>query len=417
MGKFINTEHMDMVDSITKGVVQEAIKNPYYLFENTKATPVTFYELHSEQSTLDDSARIEYNTVGDKSPLRFKKIEGVYLYGLGRMEISYHNGDNGLEADPISGDCTDLPNTIHPTPGCFFEIPYLNESNKHFLFTITDVSDDTMDNGQNIHRMSYELEYTDEDSWNDLQKQVVEDYRFIPGNVGTENNSVILSSRYDLAEKLDELLTIYRKYYTELFYNERVQTFTFQHLTGYNINDSYLVEFLIRNKIMNGGSADYLYVSHKNPVSSTFSLDYAKSLYRAVETNDLEAAAKARIKGQYLAILNQYTIFYTRQESYYSVDYNLPVAVSSVGNMIEAFDPDFVRNLVEGKLYDYSDKRSYLNIIIKYMHGMIPVCTQDAYALENVQYEESGELYYSMPLVMYCIEKYIKTLITQHTNN
>ena len=85
--------------------------------------------------------------------------------------------------------------------------------------------------------------------------------------------------------------------------------------------------------------------------------------------------------------------------------------------MIEAFDPDFVRNLVEGKLYDYSDKRYYLNIIIKYMHGMIPVCTQDAYALENVQYEESGELYYSMPLVMYCIEKYIKTLITQHTNN
>ena len=68
---------MDMVDSITKGVVKEAIKNPYYLFENTKATPVTFYELHSEQSTLDDSARIEYNTVGDKSPLRFKKIEGV----------------------------------------------------------------------------------------------------------------------------------------------------------------------------------------------------------------------------------------------------------------------------------------------------------------------------------------------------
>ena len=34
-----------MIDSISKGVVKDILKNPYYLFEQTKATPVIFYEL------------------------------------------------------------------------------------------------------------------------------------------------------------------------------------------------------------------------------------------------------------------------------------------------------------------------------------------------------------------------------------
>ena len=33
MGKFINTEHRDMIDTLTKGVVKDMVKNPYYLFD------------------------------------------------------------------------------------------------------------------------------------------------------------------------------------------------------------------------------------------------------------------------------------------------------------------------------------------------------------------------------------------------
>jgi hypothetical protein len=340
------------------------------------------------------------------------------------MEINYNNGDAGLEADPIAGDCTDLPNTIFPTPGCFFEIPYLNGDDKHYLFTVTNVTDDTIDNEQNFHKISYELEYTDHVAWEELQAQVVETYKFIPGNVGTSNNSVILSSRFDLAEKLDELLTVYRKYYNSLFYNSRVQTYTFEYLTGYNINDSYVIEFLMNNKILNGGSEDYTYVSHKNPVSNTFALDYAKSLYRAFETGDIASISDCYIDGRYMRIDNQFTIFFTRQENYYYVQYGLDrlymgAHPDSIPNYIETFDPDFVQRLAnaDGCLYDYGDKKAYLNIIIKYVSGMIPITRADVEALDNVEYRSTAELYYTMPLVMYCIERYIKTLITQHNNN
>ena len=401
-----------MIDSISKGVVKDMLKNPYYLFQQAKATPVIFYELDGEASTLDDSTRVEYDQIGNNAPLRFKKIDDVYLYGLERVEIHYSNGESGLEADPISGDCTDLPNTINPSPGCYFEIPYLNDGQKHFLFVLTDVSDDTMDNGANIHKMSYELDRTSEDDWQNLQKQVTEYYRFIPSNVGTSDNSVVLSSKYDVAERLDDIDTILRQYYEELFYNERVQTFTYKYADGYNINDSYVIEFLIRSKILESKGQDFIYVSHKNPVPRTFSIDYAKSLYRSIETADRNTLVTAKIDGVYLRIDNMATIFTTRQESYYYIKYEEAYPIQSVGNYIETFDRDFVDRLASGQLYNYGSENAYLNIAIKYMNGMAPVNDMDVQALENVQYVASRALYYAMPIIIYCVERYIKSLIS-----
>jgi hypothetical protein len=412
LGKFINTEHRDMVDAITKGVVKDMLKNPYYLFENTKATPVIFYELDTTHTTLDDSTRMEYEQIGDNAPLRFKKIYDVYLYGLERMEIHYSNGENGLESDPIQGDCTDLPNTLNPTPGCYFEIPYLNEDQKHYLFQITDVSDDTMDDGNNIHKMSYELDMTDAGNWEHLQKQIVAEYRFIPSNVGTKDNSIVLESKYDLAEKLDELDTILRQYYIELFYNDRVQTFTYKMVDGYNINDSMVIEFIMHNKIMSGVGQDYMYVSHKNPVPKTFSIDYAKSLYRCIDTGDLKSVQDAITIGTYHLITNMTTIFVTRQESYYYMEYNNPYAIQMTSNIIQTFDQEFIDRLESNDLYDYNDSDAYKNIIIKYMNGLIPVTDADVLALEHVDYVASQDMYYTLPIVVFCVERYIKSLIS-----
>ena len=417
MGKFINTEHRDMIDTLTKGVVQDMVKNPYYLFEGTKATPVVFYELCDEATTLDDASRLEYEQIGRKSPLRFKKINNVYLYGLQRIEIRYSNGDAGLEADPINGDCTDLPNTINPTPGCYFEIPYLNKSQSHYLFAITDVSDDTMDNGQNIHKMTYELDRTSEDTWENIQKQVVEEYDFIPGSVGTQKKSIILSSVMKLAEQLDDIDTILRQYYTELFYNPRVQTFTVKYVDCYDINDSMLIEFLIRTKIMNANGKDYIYVSHKRPVPRTFSIDYAKSVFHCIEKSDVNKLPTAYRDGQYRAISNMATIFESRQETYYYVDYDMTIPPSSLSNHIEVFDTDFLKRIYDNELYDYSSDKAYLNIVIKFMNGLAPVTSDDAMALENVEYNATVELYYTLPLVIYCLEKYIKSLIGEHKDN
>jgi hypothetical protein len=400
-----------MVDTITKGVVKDMLKNPYYLFENTKATPVIFYELDSRETTLDDSTRMEFEQVGAHSPLRFKKIYDVYLYGLERIEIHYSNGENGLEADPVQGDCTDLPNTINPTPGCYFEIPYLNNDQKHYLFQITDVSDDTMDDGNNIHKMSYELDMTDSGNWNHLQKQIVEEYKFIPSNVGTKDNSIVLSSKYDLAEKLDEIDTILRQYYKELFYNDRVQTFTFDLLTEYHINDSMVIEFIIKHSLMSGTGQDYMYVSHKNPIPKTFSIDYADSIYRCIETGDKEGILTANNVGVYRIIDNMTTIFTTRQESYYTVKYNEAFTMQS-SRSLETFDHDFLHCIYDNVLYTYDQYNAYLNIVIKFMNGMIPVSDADIEALEQIEYTASQQLYYTLPIVIYCVERYIKSLIS-----
>ena len=106
------------------------------------------------------------------------------------------------------------------------------------------------------------------------------------------------------------------------------------------------------------------------------------------------------------------SIFTTRQESYYYIKYEEAYPIQTVGNYVEIFDRDFVDRLYSGELYDYNSEYAYLNIAIKYMNGMTPVTSDDAQALENVQYVASKALYYSMPIIIYCVERYIKSLIS-----
>jgi hypothetical protein len=269
-----------------------------------------------------------------------------------------------------------------------------------------------MDDGNNIHKMSYELDMTDSGNWEHLQSQIVSEYKFIPGAVGTRDNSIVLSSKYNLAEKLDELDVILRQYYKELFYNERVQTFTYQNTTEYNINDSMVIEFLIKNKLMSAPGSDYMYISHKNPVPATFSIDYNNSIFRAVETGDKEALIDVNYIATYHLIRNMTTIFATRQENYYYMEYNNPYPIQTASNIIQTFDDDFITRIIANTPYDDNCYNAYLNIIIKYFNGMAPVSDDDVFALESIEYNASAQLYYTLPIVIFCVERYIKTLIS-----
>lgn len=415
MGNFINTQHKEMIDAITTGVKDELLKNPYYIYGNTKATPVIFYLIDNKNTTLDEGTRTEYEPIGKNSPIRFKKINGLYLYGIERVEIKYTQEEEGLKAEPIIGDCTCLPNTIIPSPGCYFEIPYLNEDQKHYLFKITDSTIDTFDDGNNAYRMSYELDRTDKGIWDSLQKQVTEEAEFVLSTYGTEMNCVIESSKYKLAEKLDDISVVLKKYYQELFYSSRVQTFVVKYTDNIRLVDEYLIEFIKRNKILSNQGGDYVYISHQNPVKDTFPIDYAKTLFRSIETYDLDSLNNVIIDASYWLISNITTIFYTRPEHYYEVRY-VGNPIKTASNIINIFSDDFIDHLHNGELYDYSEKEAAYNIVIKAMNKM-DVEFEDLEAIENIDYEATPNLYYGMPLIIFAIESYVKILLSQHTVN
>ena len=100
--KFLKTSHNATIDSLIKGFTKK-LDNQYYVFTDKKPTPVTYYNLHTTKSTVDEGTENVYSPLGDNSPFKFNKIENALLFGIERMVLELNMGDYGPEASEIEG--------------------------------------------------------------------------------------------------------------------------------------------------------------------------------------------------------------------------------------------------------------------------------------------------------------------------
>lgn len=406
-GNFVNTNHKNILNLFTD-VKKEVLKNPFYIFNDQKATVVDYFQINNDRTTLDEALKIQYSDLGENSPFRFNLIHDFYIYGIERIATSLDNGEYGLESNEISGEAFILPKSIQPYPGDYFKINYLKNTGNSFLFKITEVQVDTLNNYSNIYKVSYVLERMDLGL---IQNQVTDEYEFIPKNVGTKLNCVIKKSKYSLLEKLDEIASTLKAYYKDLFYNEKVQTFTFEYyLTKDNFYDPYLIEFLSKHHIMSVAGSNYIYVQHMIPVGKTFTIDYARTFYHALETRDIGHFCSSEITTDAQYINNPMSIFSTRLENYFRLTHHV-MQQQPLYKVISMLPTDFIANLSTHTLYE--DKTyTFLNIIIKYLYKD-EITHEDIIQLENVMYAESNViLFFSLPMVIYCIEKTQEELIS-----
>ena len=223
-GKFINTTQKVIIDSLVESY-KDRLKNPYYTQTDKKATIVTYYNINKAKSTLDEGLKIEYSRLGKDSPLRFNRIHNFFIYGLERISTQLENGDFGITASDIEGEAIILPNTIEPLPNDYFTINYLNDT---LLFKVTGVTFDTIENDANFWKITYKLDRMED---TDILDQISDEFEMIVNNVGTQYKSIIRKKDYDFIDKLELIIDRIKEYYNSLFYNERVQTYTFQNLT------------------------------------------------------------------------------------------------------------------------------------------------------------------------------------------
>ena len=118
-----------------------------------------------------------------------------------------------------------------------------------------------------MYKITYDLS---SDKKEKLEYNVHNNYDFIVENIGTEFNTVIRTDMKEQIEKIETVTQSLKDYFVGLFYNQRVQTFTFRFLEN-NFYDPYMIEFLIRNNIINFTGSDYLCIIHKTPLKSNFS--------------------------------------------------------------------------------------------------------------------------------------------------
>lgn len=395
--KFLKTSHNATIGNLIQGITVR-LDNPYYVFTDKKPTPVTYLNL-SEKSTYDEGSENVFAPLGEESPLRYNKIENALLFGLDRMLAELDIGDYGLEANAIEGEAVVLPNTFIPYPDDYFSIDYLN---KKLLFRVTAVTTDTLENKANFYKISYKFDQYDKD----ISSQIIDSFKMVTNNVGTEYKSIIKTKDYDFIEDMENILNRLKTYYADLFFNSKVQTFTF----GYNdkyFYDPYMIEFLIRNDILNGGD-EYIYVSHQVYNGQAFSLEYDKTFFRNIELKN-----KAfNLKTAYAILIQDPTsLLSTRYEDYYKIDYKGNVLMYP----IPVVDIELVDAIKANTKFDRGEKEVY-NIIVDYFNKG-DFDSNSVSILENLDFESNIVLFYNIPIIIYIIEDTIKSLLLKTNSN
>ena len=401
-GKFTNTTYSRTVDNLVKAT-KGILKNPYYLYTDKKPTKVTYYRQNLEKTTLDPDSGLNYAHVGEQSPIRFNKIEGFYIYGIEQVTKELEVGDFGLENVEISGTGIILPNTIEPTMGDYFSIPYLKED---ILFRVNGVNSDTLDNGANVYQVDYKLERTQD--LKKIESQVVATYKCLVNNIGTDFKCVIEDSSYDLIEKLEGAIEEITLAY-QVFFDAKVQNFVYLY-NGYHMYDPYLIEFMIRNKIMAYGS-EYFFVHHGASLPKTFGYDYTKTIYYLLEHPDEVDSRKIYNMASAIGITDINSLMVTRQETFYQVTYNDPNRMNA---KIEILPGEVLDRIRSGELYrdtDPVEKRVY-NLLIAYFKKDYDYIQGNLIdLLRQLDYTENKQFFYLIPINIFIIKSFILHLM------
>lgn len=400
MGSFANTKrYEDTIVSLSDGL-KDRLKNPYYAFTDKKPIIVDYYNRNIHESTLDEASRLQEDLIGRKSPAKYNLIKNASIFGNGiRIEQSLDIGPIGLESSPIELEFYILPDTFIPYQEDFLIILH---SGKTHLFKVTQVTPDTLEDGANFYKIN--IKYWTDTTISDINKQVVESYEMVVNYVGTRYKSVIKSSEYDLINRLDDVLIRLFKYYNSLFFKERVQCYVcFKHTDAY-FYDPYLFEFIIKNSVFNN-TGSYVYVGQPIELPATFGFRYDKTFFRAIEECDIKYFKSNMTCGK--RITQPFTLFTTRPEAYYYIEYEAP---GFYDDQMSVIDPDLISAIKNNKLFDLDSNKAFYNIIVKYFNkGSITVCDIDAF--ESLNLLDSEYLYYAIPIVMYIIEKNIKKVL------
>ena len=402
MGKILETTYHDSVEKITQfhGAL---LANPFYSLSDKKPTIVTYYNINKEATTLDPGSKLSYDNIGKNSPIRYNKIEDFMLYGFTRIELNTENDEFGLEADKVAGECYILPNTIKPTEGDYFEVEHITDST--WLFIVTDIQQDTLENGSNVYKITYKLEYVDHDR---LLSQVVGSYRMIEKREGTNIAKVVENTKYERAKIMDEIAVKLKTTFNELFYNPYVQTFIYMDITDWRIYDEFMIEFLIRNKILDNGNDSYIHVMHQLQPHQTFSIDYENTLYRAFEKHNKDMLIKSNRCIQPTDIIGYGTTFSSRFETYYKAIYNN----LNTGYSTYCLEDDIIfaiqdHSLVEEVDSIVEDIQLWKNVLIKHFYDE-DFTMKEIESINNIRFDTSAKAYYLIPLFILCLENAIE---------
>ena len=139
--KFVDDNAFKFENRLNSQVTRFLDKSPVF---------VTYYHVDSDETTTDGGFKDVNALWGKDSPIKYKKIENLPLYGFDSVQLNLQDTDQGLDTE-YSGDAILLPNTVKPLQNDFFTV---NHVKGVFLFRVTQVDYDTI-RPDNFYKITY----------------------------------------------------------------------------------------------------------------------------------------------------------------------------------------------------------------------------------------------------------------------
>ena len=337
------------------------------------------------------------SVIGNRSPIRFKKIEKFPLYGMDQIVLNIAEDDQGLDST-WDGDGIVLPKTIKPVPNDFFIIPTLKD---YYIFRVTNIQYDTV-MPDNYYKIEFKLEYIDSTKLEEIEKQVLDEHVCILENIGTETNCIIEKSSYNKIKEIEKMYAEIKDLYMAMFYNDRHNVFLCEIEDGKLLYDPLQTYFINIHKLFND----------KNDLSTIMLTDqyddpkrkykYAKSVYKFLETKDMKLLSMFKYTtrpgtsiressfrkwhDRNIEVLDTPMVIPDDSKSIFSQDYMEAIRLNAP---VESDYAELIQRYVRGERLTIKDINMELDTELIYLNNSI-------------------EVFFFTPFIMYIIRKIIE---------
>ena len=377
-------------------IYEDRIKSPSARLLDTTQTYTNYFHINNNETTTDAGFIDVEEYLGNRSPVRFGKIENFPIYGLDQVVLQIEDGDQGLDRC-YEGEGVIINSTLVPLQNSMFMIPSLHD---FYIFRIISVASDNIMT-DNYYQIQYRLEYVDHEKATWLNKQTVEKYNCVLENIGTDKKCIVrsdvLEQIHNLEKEYDEIADTYKA----VFYNDRYNCFLGE-IDGpcHLLYDPLQVEFINKHNLFNPKGQLMVLIPTQQFYDSKRPLKYERSIYRFFEQKELRKLNNFKFN-MFLGVSNKETAFAKyADESIQIADIPDPKYLND--SAISIFSDEFVQQMKMGLpaetkygqlLIDYIKKE-------KFSTSDIPLDLMD----ELIYLDAGIEIFLIIPIILFIIK-------------
>lgn len=398
MAKFVLNEQTLIDNNIFK--YEKRLNTPLNRFIDKTPIFVTYWHVNNAETTADEGFQDTEEIIGRGSSIRYQKVTNFPIYGLEALTAQLSDSDFGLDST-IESEAVILPGTLKPFPNDLFVIDSLRTN---MIFRVINIEYDNI-RPDGFYKISFRLEWTDDEKLREVEHQVVDKFRCLYDNIGSENKAIMKTDEYDhyigVCKMYDDMASMY----IAAYYNERYNCFLGDFRNdGKILYDPLMSVFIDKHGIFNNKNSYSAIVLSEQFTDVKRLFKYEKSMYRFFEKRDIRALD--RFFYQLLPGENYHESSFHRwrDANIMVVDTTEPLCPNDPENFL------FSNEFIDGVRLNLKAENEYTQFLVDYLWGKIETVMDVPLNLKDVllSLNLSKESFFFTPIVLYIIREAVK---------